>query len=239
VIGSFLGVLILRLPAGEPVVFSRSVCHHCATLLKPADLVPLISFAWNRGRCRHCRAPIGWFHPAIELAALGVALWVTLAGASGWIGCGLGWTLLTLAWIDWRDMLLPDMLTLPLLLAGLACSLFLEPDALLDHTLAAVLAFALLEGVALLYRRLRGIDGLGGGDAKLFAAAGAWCGLAALPAVLLGSALTGLALAAGLRLVGQRVTRETRIPFGPCIALAFWLVWLYGPDLSRLAGEIG
>lgn len=155
------------------------------------------------------------------------------------MGCGLGWTLLALAWIDWRDMLLPDVLTLPLLLTGLACSFFLEPDTLLDHTLAAVLAFALLEGVALLYRLRRGIDGLGGGDAKLFAAAGAWCGLANLPAVLLGSALAGLALAAGLKLIGQRVTTHTRIPFGPCIAFSFWIVWLYGPGLLQRVGGIG
>jgi leader peptidase (prepilin peptidase)/N-methyltransferase len=239
VIGSFLGVLILRLPASMPVIFSRSACHHCATFLRPVDLIPLVSFAWSRGLCRHCGAPIGWFHPAVELAALGVALWVTLAEAAGWIGCGLGWTLLALAWMDWRDMLLPDVLTLPLLLAGLTFSFFLQPDALLDHTLAAVLAFALFEGVAFVYRHVRGLDGLGGGDAKLFAAAGAWCGLGALPAILLGSALTGLVLAASLRLCGEHMTRQTRIPFGPCIAFSFWLVWLYGPSLSYQAGWIG
>ena len=86
------------------------------------------------------------------------------------------------------------------------------------------LAYLSFQGLALAYRRLRGRDGLGGGDAKLIAAAGAWCGLAALPFVVLGSALLGLLAALGLALTGRTMTSTTRIPFGPCIALAFWLV---------------
>ena len=155
------------------------------------DLVPLLSFAALRGPCRHCRQPIGRFHPAIELAATAVALWAVLADPEPervWADCGLGWTLLTLAWIDWTDLLLPDVLTLPLLLAGLALTLAWDPDALADHCLASVLAYLSFQGLAFAYRRLRGWDGLGGGDAKLVAAAGAWCGLAALPFVVLGSA---------------------------------------------------
>ena len=82
---------------------------------------------------------------------------------------------------------------------------------------------------------------MGGGDAKLIAAAGAWCGLAALPLVVLGSALTGLLAALGLALAGRTVTSTTRIPFGPCIALAFWLVWMHGApaDGFNPAGDEG
>jgi leader peptidase (prepilin peptidase)/N-methyltransferase len=242
-VGSFLGVLITRLPGRAPVVIARSACTHCGTRLGALDLVPLVSFAASRGRCRHCRAPIGLFYPAVELAAVAVAFWAILTAPDfGRVlaDCGLGWTLLTLAWIDWANFLLPDVLTLPLLLAGLVLTMAWDPDALTDHCLAATLAYLSFRALALGYRRLRGRDGLGGGDAKLIAGAGAWCGLAALPLVVLGSALLGLLAALGLALAGRSVTSTTRIPFGPCIALAFWLVWIQGDlaeDLIQLLGR--
>lgn len=239
-VGSFAGVLISRLPARAPVAIARSACPRCGARLGAVDLVPLASFLLLRGRCRHCRAPIGMFHPAVELAAVAVAAWSVLADPDpgrAWAGCGLGWTLLTLAWIDWTDLLLPDVLTLPLLLAGLALTFAWEPDALTDHCVAAALAFLSFQGLALGYRRLRGADGLGGGDCKLIAAAGAWCGVLALPVVVLGSALLGLLAALGLALAGRPMGRTTRMPFGPCIALSFWIVWRHGAlanDLIQL-----
>jgi leader peptidase (prepilin peptidase)/N-methyltransferase len=243
VAGSFLGVLITRLPAGKPVAFSRSACPHCGVRLGGLDMIPLVSFLAARGRCRHCRAPIGLFYPMVELAAVTVALWATLFESDPglvWIDCGLGWTLLTLAWIDCIDMLLPDVLTLPLLLAGLAVTFALEPDALVDHSLAAALGYLAFQGLAIGYRRLRGRDGLGGGDSKLIAAAGAWCGLATLPFVVVISAALGLLAALGLALAGRNMTSRTQIPFGPCIALAFWLAWMCGgavEDLGRMLGH--
>ena len=239
-VGSFLGVLIERLPARAPIVLARSACRHCGTMLGPIDLMPLLGFVLLRGRCRHCHQPIGWLHPAIELAALAVALWVSQAAPEsdpGWIwaACGLGWTLLTLAWIDWTHFLLPDGLTLPLLLTGLARASVWEPEALTDRCLAAVLGYLSFQGLAVAYRHLRGRDGLGGGDAKLIAAAGAWCGLAALPFIVLGSAVLGLLAALGLALAGRGMTSRTPIPFGPCIALAFWLAWLHAGVVTDLA----
>jgi leader peptidase (prepilin peptidase)/N-methyltransferase len=242
-VGSFLGVLIVRLPSGIPLAMARSACPHCGTRLGPVDMVPLFSFAMLRGRCRHCGGAIGWFHPAVELAALGVAVLAVLDDPDPvrvWATCGLGWTLLALAWIDWTEFLLPDVLTLPLLLAGLALTWLWDPETLTDHCLAAALAYVAFQALAAGYRRLRGRDGLGGGDAKLIAAAGAWCGLAALPLIVLGSALTGLLAALGLALAGRTVTSTTRIPFGPCIALAFWLAWVEGAladDLMRWLGS--
>lgn len=242
-VGSFLGVLIIRLPAGRPLAMVRSACPHCGTALGPLDLVPLVSFIILRGRCRHCGGRIGLFHPAVELAALGVAILAVLRDPDPgwvWIACGLGWILLTLAWIDWTEFLLPDVLTLPLLVAGLVLTLAWDPGALTDHCLAAALAYLSFQGIAVAYRRLRGRDGLGGGDAKLIAAAGAWCGVTALPVIVLGSALIGLLAALGLALAGRSVTSTTRIPFGPCIALAFWMVWTHGAladDLLQLLGR--
>ncbi len=253
-VGSFLGVLITRLPTGAPVALARSACPRCGTPLGGRDLVPLASFLVLRGRCRHCRAPIGWFHPAIELAAVAVAVWAVLAtptawGTSAalatsttgrlWAACGLGWTLLALAWIDWTQLLLPDVLSLPLLLVGLTLTLAWDPDQLTDHALAAMVGYLSFQCLGFGYRRLRGRDGLGGGDAKLIAAAGAWCGLAALPFVILGSAVFGLLAAMGLVLTGRGVTARTQIPFGPCIALAFWLAWLHAAPLEDLVQLLG
>jgi leader peptidase (prepilin peptidase)/N-methyltransferase len=243
-IGSFLGVLIARLPTGAPVAMARSACPHCGISLGAIDLVPLISFLALRGRCRHCQTRIGWFHPAVELAATGVALWAALADPDPirvWVNCGLGWTLLTMAWIDWTHFRLPDVLTLPLLLAGLALTWAQDPDSLADRCIATVVAYLSFQGLAIAYRRLRGRDGLGAGDAKLIAAAGAWCGLAALPMIVLGSALIGLLAALGLALAGRTMTSTTKIPFGPCIALAFWLVWMQpalADDLILWLGRI-
>jgi leader peptidase (prepilin peptidase)/N-methyltransferase len=232
-IGSFLGVLIRRLPEEQPVAWVRSACESCGARLGAAELVPLFSWVAARGRCRHCGQALGWFYPGVELAALAIAGAAVLAdrGAAAWLDAGLGWWLLTLGWIDVRRWLLPDVLTLPLILAGLIAAVALAPAALLDRALGAVLGYALLQLVAVLYRRLRGRDGLGGGDPKLLAAAGAWVGALALPSVVLLAAAAALAAAAILQLGGARLNAGSALPFGPFLALATWLVWLFGPLL--------
>ena len=226
--GSWLGVLIRRLPRGVPVALARSRCEACGTALGPLDLVPLLSWLWLRGRCRHCRAPIDRFHVGIELAALGVAAWAVASAGDdvmrAWLGCGLGWTLLALAWIDLEWFILPDALTLPLLLGGLAATWLVDPDALGDAALGAALGWLVFASVAAGYRALRGRDGLGGGDAKLLAAAGAWLGWQALPEVMLLGAVAALVGGGALRLARD----GARLAFGPWLALAIWLVWLYG-----------
>lgn len=233
IIGSFLGVLIRRLPEDRPVVAARSACEHCHHALGPVDLVPIGSYLLQRGRCRYCGVRIDPFHCWIELAALVPALWAVGLddGVRLWADCALGWTLLALSWIDWRHMILPDVLTLPLVLAGLSVALLLEPDAIFDHAIGAAAGYLLFRGVALAYRRWRGRDGLGEGDAKLLAAAGAWVTWLGLPEIMLVAALTGLAAALAIRLGGRKIEAQTALPFGPCLAFGFWLVWLYGPFL--------
>ena len=228
-VGSFLGVLIARLPEGRAVALARSHCERCNATLAARDLVPLLSYAMLRGRCRSCVAPIAPFHWQIELAALLVPGSALLAGVSGpvlWATSGAGWALLAVAWIDASTMTLPDALTLPLIPAGLLATWWLAPEALTDHALAAALGYTALRAVALAYRWVRGRDGMGEGDAKLLAAVGAWVGLAALPAVLLGAALAGLGWALLLRLRGAALTASTALPFGPFLALAGWIVLL-------------
>jgi len=231
IVGSFLGVLVRRLPRGLPVVLDRSRCEACGRTLTPRDLVPVLSYLVLQGRCRRCRAPIPRGHLGVELAATGIAAWAALAEASParlWLTCVLGWALVALAWIDWEHFRLPDALTLPLLLAGLGAAWLLDPYSAPEHAAAAALGYLALRGLALAYRALRGREGLGAGDAKLLAAAGAWVGLEALPVVVLVAALLGIGLALVARLRGQAVTRETAIPFGPGLCAALWLAWLYG-----------
>src|SRR5439155_12083250 len=121
-VGSFLGILVRRLPDRRPIAWSRSRCEWCGAALSVRDLVPLCSWLATKGRCRYCGHPLGWFYPGIELGAVAVALAaVAVDGGEGaWLDCLLGWWLLALGWIDIRDWLLPDALTLPLVVAGLA-----------------------------------------------------------------------------------------------------------------------
>ncbi len=142
--------------------------------------------------------------------------------------CVLGWTLLALGWIDWRTFRLPDVLTLPLLAVGLAAAAIDSQASLISGVIGALAGYGALSAVNAGYRRLRGRDGLGRGDAKLLAAGGAWLGWQALPWVVLFAALLGLLLAALQRARGARLTAETALPFGPPLALAIWIVWMYG-----------
>ncbi len=227
-IGSFLGVLVRRLPAGRPIAAARSCCEACGATLTPRDMVPLASYLFLRGKCRHCGALIAPMHAVIELAALAIAAAAAclIPGGIGlWITCILGWWLLALAWIDAETYRLPDPLTLPLILAGLAEAAWQAPEQLTERALAAALGYILFWLLGAAYRRLRGWDGLGMGDAKLLAAGGAWLGLAMMPNLLLLAALSALAYAL-IRTRGA-ATGTFRLPFGPFLAGAIWVIWVW------------
>lgn len=230
-VGSFLGVLALRLPDERPVGWDRSACDRCGHVLTAGDLVPVVSYLLLRGRCRYCRAPIGGFALAIEVGAIAVAVWAAIQ-TSGLIlvaSCVLGWALLLLAVIDWRTQLLPDVITLPLLGLGLAWSLAIDPETLPDRLIGAALGFAALALVAFVYDRLRGRAGLGLGDAKLFAAIGAWVSWQGLASVLLWGSMLGLAYALVRATLGRGLRLSDRLPFGTFLAAGAWIIWLEGP----------
>jgi leader peptidase (prepilin peptidase)/N-methyltransferase len=149
------------------------------------------------------------------------------------ISCTLGWTLLVLAAIDVLALRLPDVLTLPLIVAGLGVSWWLPEQDVLGHAVAALLGIAIFYGIAAAYRRARGQEGLGLGDAKLAGAAGAWLGWQALPFVVLLACSVGF-LWVGIAMIqrGKNALSE-RIPFGVALCFAIWIAWLYGsPDFS-------
>lgn len=232
-IGSFLGVLAQRLPERRPVAWSRSSCDSCGHVLAASDLVPLASYLALRGRCRYCHDAIGWSALGMELGALAVAVWAGFY-TSGWVlaaSCVLGWLLLLLAVIDWRVQLLPDALTLPLLVLGFVAVFLVAPQSWPDHAIGAVAGFVFLALAAWAYRSLRGREGLGLGDAKLLAALGAWVAWQGLPSILLLGSILGLAFALARATAGHGLKLSDRLPFGVFLAAAGWLVWLYGPLL--------
>ncbi len=227
IVGSVAGAFACRYPDRlDEWVFGRSRCLACGTVLAARDLVPLLSYLLLRGRCRHCRAPIDPAEPGVELAALFLATLavVLLDPLPALLAALVGWVLLAAALVDRRTLLLPDLLTLPLIAAGLAAAgLRLAPASPLGSLAGALLG---LGGTALLaeaYRRLRGREGLGVGDAKLLAAAGAWLGPGSLPLVVLIGAAAALAAAL---LTGAHRRPQEPVPFGPWLALGFWSVLL-------------
>lgn len=228
-VGSFVATFVVRWPQGRPVVLARSTCPSCAAPIRVYDLVPVFAWLLRRGRCRSCGAPIAALYPLSELAALGIALWAVTAfgGVDLALVCILGWALLALALVDLRTMLLPDILTLIVLALGLLAAA-LEgrlPDALLG----AAVGFAAFSIVAFGYRRWRGRDGLGLGDVKLLAAAGAWVGWAGLPGLVFLASIAALTAALLLALRGRRDIGCAEIAFGPYLAVATWITVLYGP----------
>ncbi len=235
VVGSLLAtVLARRGQGGFAWARGRSRCDSCATPLGVRDLLPIAGYLLLGGRCRHCGAAIAPRHLAVEIAAaaIGLASFLLAGWAIGTVAALLGWTLLLLSVIDLEEMRLPDLLTLPLLGAGLALSALqgrLLPSLGLPEPRAALLGAAIgwlvLAGLAFAYRRLRGRIGLGRGDAKLAAAAGAWLGATGLPQYFLLSGLLGIALAVAL---GALRDPQRRVPFGPALGAALWLMFITG-----------
>jgi leader peptidase (prepilin peptidase)/N-methyltransferase len=230
-VGSFLGVVVWREGDFSRVADGRSRCDSCGAALQARDLVPLASYLALRGRCRACGARLSLFYPVIELSAIVPVVWAATLQSDGTLllSVVLGWFLIALAAIDWRTLRLPDSLTLPLLAIGLLSAWFYDRGHWLDHALGAVLAFAVFAGLTFAYRRLRGREGLGLGDAKLAGALGAfvaWQGMSG--AVFLG-AMAALATVLVRALLRRPLARAEPIAFGPFLALGAWIVWLYGP----------
>lgn len=228
-VGSFVATLALRTPEGwQGIWCGRSRCPACRRPLGPLELVPVASWFWQRGRCRSCGAALGAWYPLVELtgAAIGLISAALLPAPQAWLVALLGWWLLALAAVDLVAWILPDALTLPLLALGLLAAALgdrlpaLAPPTSLPSALAGAAAgYAALAVLGFVYRRLRGREGMGLGDAKLLAAAGAWLGFERLPLVVLAAALLGLLTVLAR---AQPWRAETAVPFGPALAAAFW-----------------
>lgn len=233
IFGSFIAAVTVRMPREEDIVFGRSRCMSCGQALKAWHLVPVFSWLVQRGRCALCRAAVSPRYILIECAAAAIGVWAALSGAGDltWTiaTAALGWQLLLIALIDAENFWLPDELTLPLIATGLIASAVLATGWPVDQIIGAVAGFVSLWLLAEVYRRVRGRQGLGGGDPILFAGAGAWVGWQGLPSVLLWACAAGFSMVLTLLITRRRVSATDRLPFGTFLAIGVWLTWLYGP----------
>lgn len=229
VFGSFIAAMVVRWPQGRSVAKGRSACDQCAVPIATVRLVPVLSYVAQRGRAACCGGRIDPVHPLAEgLGALIGLISVLVApdAAQASAGAVLGWLLLALALLDIRHFWLPNALTATLALTGLAAGLAGLAPPLTERLIGGAGGLLIFAAVRMGYRLLRGREGMGGGDVKLFGAIGLWLGWRMLPPVLCGAALAGLLWALVLLVAGRRPTGTSRLPFGVFLALAAWFGWI-------------
>lgn len=229
-VGSFLGVLVDRLPRGQDVVRQPSACRGCGQKIPPRDLVPLLSYLLLRGRARCCGAKIPPLLPLLEAGAFLVALLMLLLAQSDLhmlLGTLYLWLLLALLASDATVMRLPDPLTAALLATGLALAWEDPSRSVLAALLAALGAAAVFWGIRIAYFYLRKREGLGLGDVKLIGGITAGLGAAQTPLAVLVAALLALGFAAAQALWRQSpLSATTALPFGSFLCLGAALVWV-------------
>jgi leader peptidase (prepilin peptidase)/N-methyltransferase len=256
-IGSFLNVLVYRLPlmmqrgwqaqardflqipeqpAGEVfnLILPNSRCPHCGHEIRPWENIPLLSWLALRGKCSACKGPISVRYPLVELACALLSAYVAWHFGFSWQTAAmllLSWGLLAMSLIDADHQLLPDDLVLPLLWLGLILNSFGLFASLGDALWGAVAGYLCLWTVYWLFKLLTGKEGMGHGDFKLLAMLGAWGGWQILPLTILLSSLVGAVL--GLIMLRLRnAETSTPIPFGPYLAIAGWIALLFGDTIT-------
>jgi leader peptidase (prepilin peptidase)/N-methyltransferase len=259
-VGSFLNVVILRLPprlmhqwreqsrevleldnaeADAPppgLVWQASHCPHCKHPLGALENIPVVSWLVLRGRCKHCGTKISAQYPLVELLTGICSLIIAWKFGMSWqaaTGLLFTWALIALAGIDVRTQLLPDQITLPLLWLGLLIALvplYVDTPAAI---LGAAIGYLSLWSVYWGFKLLTGKEGMGYGDFKLLGALGAWMGPWALLPIILLSSLIGAVVGTVLLAVQGR-DRATPIPFGPFLAAAGWVQFVFGSEILVL-----
>jgi leader peptidase (prepilin peptidase)/N-methyltransferase len=257
-VGSFLNVIIVRLPlilqriwfnqyaylpnfdtqANSPpfnLCFPASHCLHCKHYISWFDNIPLISFLWLHGHCRHCHQKISLRYPFVELLTCLLSLvvflrfGVTLESLAGLI---LTWVLITITFIDIDHKLIPDNLTLPTLWLGLLFSLFGIFQDTSSSIIGAASGYLTLWTVYWIFKWITGKEGMGYGDFKLLAMLGAWLGWQVLPLIILLSSFLGT-LVGGTLIFLQKKDKNYPIPFGPFLAAGGLIAMLWGPHINQ------
>ena len=264
VVGSFLNVLILRLPVmmnrawrhdchellelpfdeskQKPIdlVAPPSSCPNCAHLIRPWENIPLVSYLLLRGRCSNCKTRISPRYPIIETASALMTLCIMVLFGPTWLALAamiFSWSLIALTVIDFEHQLLPDSITLPLLWLGLIVNSQGLLVALPDALWGAVFGYLCLWTVYWVFKLVTGKEGMGYGDFKLLAALGAWLGWQILPAIILLSSVVGATIGVALIMIRGR-DRNVPIPFGPFLAIAGWLALLFGNEINTFYFEL-
>ncbi len=218
-------------PNRRAILQTRSRCKNCQTELILIDIIPVFSFLLLGGKCRKCKAHIAQAHLFTELMAMLIAL-ASVFVFSGWLQvvCALfGWTLLFGSLVDLRLRILPDGITIGLIIAGLIIISWIGGlEFFWLGLFGTIIGFGAFYLLAKLYQLLRGREGLGLGDAKLLAAGGAWLGPFALSWVVLLACFFAITSLLILRLVQQKpIKSDTALSFGPALSLAIFILWLW------------
>jgi leader peptidase (prepilin peptidase)/N-methyltransferase len=228
VFGSFATAVSHRLPRGLDIGMDRSRCPVCDHVLGAAELVPVLSWALARGRCRHCGAAVSWRYPLTELASMALFLLAWMQGNGDLVLSALlaltGLGLLIVTVVDLEEGIIPDAVLLTLLPVALA-TVWRQGGDWFDAGAGAVAGIALTWGLRAGYKAWRGIDGLGLGDVKFLGLAGLYLGLSGLGLFLLETGLIGIPLGLAWRTAG----RGPAFPLGPALCAAL-LLGLFFPQ---------
>lgn len=234
-IGSFFNVLIYRLPRGQSVVVGRSKCTRCKSGIAWYDNIPVLSYLILRGKCRRCGEGISVRYPLVELCAgvLGAfAAWrygITLEAM--WVFVFLG-ILFVITLIDWSHQIIPDVLSLGGIVFGWIGAIVCLDISLVQSLVGTLVGGGLLFGVAAVYRLLRKVDGMGGGDVKLMGMIGAFVGWQMIFPVLILASFFGALY--GVYLLRRGATTQTAVAFGSFLAPSAVVIYLWGAPLWRL-----
>jgi leader peptidase (prepilin peptidase) / N-methyltransferase len=237
IVGSFLNVCILRIPADESVVWPGSRCGSCKAPIAWYDNLPLVSWLLLRGRCRACGASISFRYFVVELltALAAIAVYARFGlGFESFVAFALTAAMIVITFIDLDHRIIPDVISLPGIVIGVVVSLRhdLWFGALVDSVLGVLFGGGLLLVVALGYEKATGREGMGGGDVKLLAMIGAFLGWMSIPFTLLISSLTGSVV--GLSLMWWTGSdSKYAIPFGPFLAAGALAYLFFGDELVR------
>ena len=235
IIGSFLNVCIYRLPKRESIISPSSQCIHCGEPIKFYDNIPIVSYVLLGGKCRHCKKHISVRYPVVEglsgllCLALYIKYGLTLEFLLFFF---FGASLLIITFIDIDYQLIPDIISIPGLFFGIGASFLIQQMSWVESLVGILVGGGFLFIVAIGYKWLTGRDGMGGGDIKLLAMAGAWLGWKAVPFILFSSSLIG-AFIGGIGLVINKKGLKYKIPFGPFLSLASIMYIFFGPELIQ------
>ncbi len=230
IIGSFLNVVIYRLPRGQSLVYPRSHCPSCDRPIMPYDNVPLLSYVLLRGRCRYCRARISPRYPLVELATGTVAalLMVTYGpGIDTAVLFVLSCALIAITCIDIDYRIIPNVISYPGIVLGFLSSFITRLNTPLESVAGMLTGSGILFVVASVYRAITGVEGMGMGDIKLMAMLGAFLGWQACIFIIIVSSLFGSIVGVGLVIFAGKARRYA-LPYGPFIAASAMTYLFYG-----------
>lgn len=232
-LGSFLNVCIYRIPLKKSLIMPPSSCPHCRERIRFYDNLPVISYLILLGKCRKCHQKISIQYPLVELITglLSVSLvikhGISVHSVLFLLFCT---SLVVISFIDLRHQIIPDVISLPGIVIGMAFSIFSGYIPWLDSLIGILAGGGSLYLIAVAFERLTGKEGMGGGDVKLLAMIGAWMGWKALPFIILFSSLVGIILGGGSLLL-SRQGLQAKIPFGPFLALGALAYFFFGKEL--------